>query len=211
MHQLTERLRLLTPFHISACPSVDTSQKCALLALFGMSGDYAPLHPHLFAELSDLYGCDTPIVRVGAGLYSAPASEPSPSSHHSDSAVASQPGGERQSLLKKGVSFAPMGVSLAPTKMMRGRSYSSGATPDPTSPAPGPTTVDLCFSDAYLTTPLLLNNATANAAQHLFGTPPPRLSLSFDHIDLFVPAPTKEAPHAKKKVSRAAREREAEA
>jgi ABC-type multidrug transport system ATPase subunit len=85
---------------------------------------------------------------------------------------------------------------LSPTKMMRGRSYSSHHD---AAAATGPT-VDSCFTADYLRTPLLHDSAATEKAQHLFGTPPPRLHLSWNHIDLFVPAPTPTDPNAKRKI-----------
>lgn len=81
--------------------------------------------------------------------------------------------------------------------MLRGRSYSSNAPAMDDAPF---TTADV-FQPDYLSRPLLQDRgASSKTAQQLFGTPPPRLAMSWNHISQFVAAPTAADPSARKRI-----------
>lgn len=90
--------------------------------------------------------------------------------------------------------------TIAPpsTTLLRGRSYSSATAP-PKDDAPF-TPADV-FQPNYLDRPLLQDRgASSKTAQQLFGTPPPRLAMSWNHISQYVAAPTPTDPSARKRI-----------
>jgi ABC-type lipoprotein export system ATPase subunit len=76
------------------------------------------------------------------------------------------------------------------------RSRHGRSQPDPAASAAAD-----CFAADFLEQPLLQNRgASSVTAQHLLGTPPPRLHLRWDNITQWVSAPTAADPSARKRI-----------
>ncbi len=85
----------------------------------------------------------------------------------------------------------------------RGRSYSKPEDEAADEEAAGAFQPSMCFEKEFLEEPLLQDRGSSSeTAQHLFGTPPPRLNLEWKDISLQVAMPTAQDPKAQLKILR---------